>query len=475
MALAVIPDGYRNSDCSDSDELEMFDGNEEWDDNNYGKPVPVKYEPNPKEIYQRKCDNFYSDIVAGDANAIAESLQDIDLNVELRGDWTPLLLAASIGNRKIVKMLLDKGADVHKHKDHLTALMAACKCPDGTSPYENSAECVQLLIDYGIDVNLKNRKRMTALMFAASSGNHLAVEKLLPICDIHALDQQGWHALFWAVNDKRINIVVILIEAGLNINQVDVRKQSLIDLAMVDCIEEIVSAIDPQKLNENMCNTYSEKTFSYFNEECTTRNETTNKPNFYREVSMLLNGSRSEQYLPQFMENNVDLYSYLTIDNNKLQQIGIATPFQRYRVLKGLYKFHKSPYKSKSVPIIKAGSEATTLDIARTVVSFIRQITAMEASLQYLMNQEVQTEEGCQESKDILKNVQFIRAQLKTLKIYCGDLEKLAENWDESNAPVDVINKKSVERFKRKQSVWCMLVPMGCVLFVGYWYLKRNV
>lgn len=190
---------------------------------------------------------------------------------------------------------------------------------------------------------------------------------------------------------------------------------------------------------------------------------------------MLLNGSRSEQYLPQFMENNIDLYSYLTIDNKNLQQIGIATPFQRYRILKGLYKFHKSPYKSKSIPIIKAGSEATSLDIARTVVCFIRQIIAMEASLQYLMNQEVETTEGCQESKDVLKNVQFIRGQLKALKKYCGDLEKLAKNWDESNAPVDVINKKSLERFKIKKSMWCKLVPMGCVFLVGYWYFKRNV
>lgn len=70
--------------------------------------------------------------------------------------------------------------------------MAACNCPSTTSPFAKTADIALQLIEKGIDVNAITRKRMTALMYAASSGNTEIVSFLLPICDKDARDNQGW-------------------------------------------------------------------------------------------------------------------------------------------------------------------------------------------------------------------------------------------------------------------------------------------
>lgn len=50
---------------------------------------------------------------------------DIDVNQVLNGDWTPLMLAASVGCKEIVEKLIDLGADINAEKgmfayNHLT-------------------------------------------------------------------------------------------------------------------------------------------------------------------------------------------------------------------------------------------------------------------------------------------------------------------------------------------------------------------
>lgn len=83
--------------------------------------------------------------------------------------WTPLHYAATNGNTKIVKMLLDESAYID------------AESPNGTTPLMMAArygspDAVKLLIEEGADVHLKNQIGLTALDFANQSNQSGAVK-----------------------------------------------------------------------------------------------------------------------------------------------------------------------------------------------------------------------------------------------------------------------------------------------------------
>lgn len=92
----------------------------------------------------------------------------------------------------------------------MTALMMACNCPEQTSPFEETHKIVKILVENGVNVKSINRKRMTALMFAANSGNLLVVKYLLPLSDKDAVDNQRWTVSCFIFNEiylLRLNIL----------------------------------------------------------------------------------------------------------------------------------------------------------------------------------------------------------------------------------------------------------------------------
>lgn len=85
--------------------------------------------------------------------------------------WTPLHYAAASGDNEIVKMLMDKSAQ-------LDALS-----PNGTTPMMMAARnghilTIKLLLDAGADASLKNQRGMTAIDFASAGGYKDIVEGL---------------------------------------------------------------------------------------------------------------------------------------------------------------------------------------------------------------------------------------------------------------------------------------------------------
>lgn len=71
--------------------------------------------------------------------------------------------------------------------------MAACNCPSSCASPENVFTVVKQLINKGADVKAVNRRRMTPLMYACSSGNLEVVKLLLPLSNKFATDNQGWN------------------------------------------------------------------------------------------------------------------------------------------------------------------------------------------------------------------------------------------------------------------------------------------
>ncbi len=111
-----------------------------------------------------------------------------DVNVVAGGWFTALMLAASSGHKGIVKLLLDKGADVNV-ADSIghTALMRASK--------NGHKEVVKLLLDKGADVNAADRDGKTALMLASEKGHKEVVKLLLDMgANVSVISKKGYNA-----------------------------------------------------------------------------------------------------------------------------------------------------------------------------------------------------------------------------------------------------------------------------------------
>ena len=128
-----------------------------------------------------------------------------------KGAGGKMIEAASRGNIKRVKLLIEEGADVNaRDEDGSTALIEAAR-------YEHT-EIAKLLIENGADVNAKDKDGWTALMGVAKTGE---TAKLLIEhgADVNAKDNDGMTALKWAAFEGECELARLLIENGANVNE----------------------------------------------------------------------------------------------------------------------------------------------------------------------------------------------------------------------------------------------------------------
>jgi ankyrin repeat protein len=199
-----------------------------------------------------------------------------DVDVKVNG-WTPLLLAVREGHKEIVELLLEKGADVEKTPDRvalswyavdrgykdffefllgtstdtskitdrwpLLALVAADRHKgiaellgseeidlDAQGGYLNTPlwihavrkgrkDLVELLLDAGASVHVKDEQESTALMKAAFYNDKDMVELLIDRgADVHAIDMEGETALTIAAEYSGKEIVKMLLDRGADVN-----------------------------------------------------------------------------------------------------------------------------------------------------------------------------------------------------------------------------------------------------------------
>ena len=205
------------------------------------------------------------------------------INAQENGGWSPLIIAASKGNLRIVKLLLDHGADVNvRSGGDQTALYVAChngfahvmeelmkKGADATIRLKQSLESpafgalttgrieilkrllaydpslislatvsgatllhaaaqigkmpsVELLISLGADVDAKKKDGTSPLAGAAALGHVEVVKRLSDAgASLDARNGFGATALHLACNSKQLKMAIMLLECGAEPNAAD--------------------------------------------------------------------------------------------------------------------------------------------------------------------------------------------------------------------------------------------------------------
>lgn len=181
---------------------------------------------------------------AGDGNVVQFLLDEynLDVNEEDADERTALILASKKGNKNILDILFDhdKSVDLmqctrvnHQDKDGKSALMFACEEGHeeivkellGRKDIVVQPECAGLLIANDMmdmlvmlirvaDVNLKDSRGFTALIYAAKNGR-IACAKLLlneEDTDVNAQCELGYTALHYACEIGSVGTVKCLLE-----------------------------------------------------------------------------------------------------------------------------------------------------------------------------------------------------------------------------------------------------------------------
>ncbi|KAL4402954.1 putative ankyrin-repeat protein [Malassezia pachydermatis] len=143
---------------------------------------------------------------------------EIPLDDKDHSGWTPLMIAASAGARRIVSLLIARGADVHagNHK-RITALHYASS--------KNHADVVRALLEAGADVNALDGANQRPLHRAASAGHDAIVRILLkppprtdgtphPKTRVNPADRLGNTPLHLAVDSAHAQTAALLIDVG---------------------------------------------------------------------------------------------------------------------------------------------------------------------------------------------------------------------------------------------------------------------
>jgi WD40 repeat protein len=152
---------------------------------------------------------FFNAINKGEINKVKHLLATgIDPNIKNDIGIAPLWIASREGNRKIVEVLLNAGADVKGTSlGNSTALWVASQ--------KGHLHIVKLLIAHDADVNTTDEVGGTALQWAAYFG-HIEVVKFLLShnANVNARRKSGETALSMALSNDQTDVAQVLQAAG---------------------------------------------------------------------------------------------------------------------------------------------------------------------------------------------------------------------------------------------------------------------
>jgi ankyrin repeat protein len=170
---------------------------------------------------------------ANDFDMVTRSLEDNQIPIFRRllengAHAYDAIIFASIRNMpEVVKVLIDFGVDVNLRSKNYDSWIALHWAVEG-----GNLSVLQVLIAAGADVNLTDDDGRTALSLAASSEHLPVVQALIAAgANVNLTDDDGWSALHWAGAAGYLPVVQALIAAGAVVDLTDECGRTALHLA----------------------------------------------------------------------------------------------------------------------------------------------------------------------------------------------------------------------------------------------------
>ena len=187
-----------------------------------GSCASVQKEPKlkPEEAVARQCFNFIIE------NKTKEFISQIDpcKNVRNPMGLTPMMLAIAKENIDLVEALIAAGVDVNELDGAgMTALVFAAN--------KNNVRIVQLLRRAGARIEIVNNN-LSGLMMAARNSSLELIQVMNPTpAEINIPAEDGWTAIYFAINRKEADIVKYLLDHGACTSVKDSEQQTPLQYA----------------------------------------------------------------------------------------------------------------------------------------------------------------------------------------------------------------------------------------------------
>ncbi|VDI47763.1 Hypothetical predicted protein [Mytilus galloprovincialis] len=180
----------------------------------YNEDIDAKNMDNTTAL-SATCLNGHTEV----AQLLLNNKADINITNNLNQDT--LYFACFNGNVKLVNLLL-----FGEFKVDITNRDTFGHTALHTASQKGHTETVKILIEFGMNINQKNKKSMTPLFLACRHNCHDTVKYLLDLSgqalnsrvDTTIKDENGWSALHAACFNESTGIPKLLIDVGMNIN-----------------------------------------------------------------------------------------------------------------------------------------------------------------------------------------------------------------------------------------------------------------
>ena len=155
---------------------------------------------------------FFKYLKTNQIDKCTQLLREGNINVNCEDGNAALIKASINGQIEMVRLLLKYNVN-QEIKD--IALLQTSRC-------SSNLKIVQLLIEFGADVNYKNRNKETALIWASFKDRlEISLMLLQKGSDVNHEDKWGDTALLCATNHNNLKIVQLLMKFNANVNHVN--------------------------------------------------------------------------------------------------------------------------------------------------------------------------------------------------------------------------------------------------------------